>query len=277
MNKILIPTDFSIEAKYAISIALKLIEKFSGDITLLHVVNTPADMLTDKNGIVIDDNEVDFTSYKTSLIEAKDKMVAFKKELPENVGAEVLEGKLNDTIIKYIEKRGFDLVVMGTKGAEGIREILHGSETEIIVRRSPVPVLSLMHSDEVFQLKNILFINDFKRVTIENLDILKAIISAFNAELHLLKISSDDESDLLIEKNMQDFINLNSLKNASMHIFKDRDVEDGIVHFLQKHEIDLLTIGTHSHKGFKPWSKSSVTESLVKHLHKPILSFHLNN
>jgi len=276
MRKILVPTDFTEVASFATEMATKLAAKLDAEIILLHVVNLPTGVLIDDAGRVIDDGENDLSSYKKLLVNVNEKMTALKASLSDNIKTEVIEGVLNTALIDYINAEQIDLVVMGTKGAKGLREILQGSETEIIVRRSPVPVLSLMCDRSDIKLDSILLVHDFKKSTKQNLEILKVIATAFNAKIHLLKIVDDNESELVAEKNMHDFANINELIDVQCHIFKDNGVEEGITHFLQEHDFDLLSIGTHGHTGYKHWTQGSIAEDLVNHLHKPILTYHLN-
>ncbi|WP_331233754.1 universal stress protein [Natronorarus salvus] len=49
-------------------------------------------------------------------------------------------GRPARTIVEVAEEGGFDHVVMGSHGREGVSRILLGSVAESVVRRSPVPV-----------------------------------------------------------------------------------------------------------------------------------------
>jgi len=49
-------------------------------------------------------------------------------------------GRPARTIVDVVEEGGFDHVVMGSHGREGVSRILLGSVAETVVRRSPVPV-----------------------------------------------------------------------------------------------------------------------------------------
>jgi nucleotide-binding universal stress UspA family protein len=71
---------------------------------------------------------------------------------------------------------------------------------------------------------------------------------------------------------MELFAKANGLESYEAHVLHDRDVESGVIHFNQMHNIDIVCMGTHGKGG---WFHSSTTEKLVKHLFKPIISFHL--
>jgi nucleotide-binding universal stress UspA family protein len=56
-------------------------------------------------------------------------------------------------------------------------------------------------------------------------------------------------------------------------LLRDADVEQGVIHFNQMQEMDIICIGTHAKGGLL---HKSATEKLINHLFKPIISFHLN-
>jgi nucleotide-binding universal stress UspA family protein len=55
----------------------------------------------------------------------------------------VLHGHPHEVIVDYAAEHGVDLVVMGTHGRHGVQRLLLGSVTQRVVRRSPVPVLTV--------------------------------------------------------------------------------------------------------------------------------------
>ncbi|OVE83052.1 universal stress protein [Natronolimnobius baerhuensis] len=50
-------------------------------------------------------------------------------------------GEPHNEIIAYADDGGYDTIVMGSHGRDGISRILLGSVAEAVVRRSPVPVV----------------------------------------------------------------------------------------------------------------------------------------
>ena len=65
-------------------------------------------------------------------------------------------------ILDYITENHIELVVMGTKGASGLRELLIGSNAERIVRRSSCPVITVRTYEKLRDIKNIVFPNSLE-------------------------------------------------------------------------------------------------------------------
>lgn len=53
----------------------------------------------------------------------------------------LLEGKPAAEIVRYAEKNGIDLIVIGTQGKRGLERLLLGSVAESIIRSAPCRVL----------------------------------------------------------------------------------------------------------------------------------------
>jgi len=102
------------------------------------------------------------------------------------------------------------------------------------------------------------------------------LVSAFGTKLHLLQIASGNvEAEKPgIEANMKKFAALNNISNYECHVINDKDVENGVIHFNQMINMDIICIGTHGKGGI---FHHSATEKLINHLFKPIISFQLNN
>ena len=274
--KILIPTDFSVQAEFAYLIVKKLEEKTPIEIHFLHVMNVPDTVTMDAAGNIQTCGEID-VKHLTKQKEIADRNLASLKTLYGNhIHTNLVLGKITDAILDFSEANHFDLIVMGTKGAWGIKEKLSGSETQIIARKSKVPLLSLMCDRSDLQIKNILLVHNFSNPAKEDLSLLHKLIKAFDTKFHLLQITSGktEAEQEAIEINMKKFAELNSLTNYECHVINDKDVENGVIHFNQQINMDIICIGTHGKGGI---FHHNATEKLINHLFKPIISFHLNS
>lgn len=269
--KILIPTDFSVQADFAFSLVQNLSSTLTMEIHFLHILNVPESVVLKENQLIDSCGELDIKFMDNLRIIAARKLAMLEEAHP-GVKTHLILGKTTQSIIDFAEKQKFDLIVMGTKGATGIREKLAGSETQHIARKSPIPVLSLMCDRSELKIKNILLVHNFEDTTKQDLGILQTLLSKFQPTLHFLQITKGkSEQELIrIETNMYDFSLANALPNFEAHIIQDKDVEQGVIHFNQMHEIDLVCMGTH---GKGSIFHSSVTEKLINHLYKPMISF----
>lgn len=272
---VLIPTDFSVQADFAYRMTKKLEEKLPLKIHFLHVLDVPDTVTLLPDGTIQTCGEID----RDFVIQHRDialgKLQDLQRRYGDAVQVHLKTGKLTDQIVAFAEQNSIDLIVMGTKGAWGLKEKLSGSETQSVARRCRIPVLSLMCDRSELVVRDVLLIHDFRKAEKLNLGLLKRILEAFGARLHLLQITTGDaaaEQETFL-KQVAAFAATNELPAYMPHLVHDRDVEQGVVHFNQMRNIDLIFIGTHAKGGLL---HSSITERLINHLYKPIVSFHLN-
>lgn len=273
--KILIPTDFSVQAEYAYLMVKKLEEKIPVETHFLHVLSVPDTVTMDENGKIETCGDISVSSIQSQKDIAERKLENLKSLYGNNIQTHFALGKLTNTITSFAEKNNFDLIVMGTKGAWGIKEKLSGTETQMIARVSKTPLLSLMCDRSDLVIENILLVHDFSTPKFENLGLLHKLIKAFNTKTHLLQIISnqtESEKEALLQL-MDKFASLNYINNYEKHTLNDKDIENGVIHFNQMKEMDIVCIGTHGKGGL---FHKSATEKLINHLFKPIISYHLN-
>lgn len=272
--KVVIPTDFSVQAEYAYLMVKKLEEKIPVEIHFLHVLGVPDTVTLDKNGNIVTcgDISIDYVASQKDI--ALRKLNNLKTIYGNHIHVHLEFGKLTEKIISYSEAGHFDLIVMGSKGAWGLKERLSGSETQMIARQSLIPLLRLMCDRSDLVIQNILLVHDFKTVKNENLNLLHKMIKAFGTKTHFLQILKKENEK---EKNkilglMDEFAKINNISDYEKHLLNDIDIENGVVHFNQMQEMDVVCIGTHGKGGL---FHTSITEKLVNHLFKPIISYRI--
>ncbi|MBC7758863.1 MAG: universal stress protein [Phormidesmis sp. FL-bin-119] len=273
---ILIPTDFSVQAEYAYLMVKKLDEKIPIRTHFLHVLQVPDTVTMDADGNIQTCGEIDVNYVLKQKEIAERKLANLKSMYGEHIETHLVLGKTTDAILNFSAKMEFDLIVMGTKGSWGIMESLSGSETQMVARKSKTPVLSLMCDRSDLQIRNILLVHNFSQPVKENTTLLHKLIRAFNIKIHMLQISTTkshiDQDE--IATNMKRFAELNDISNYECHYLNDKDLESGVVHYNQMHEMDIICIGAHVKAGV---FQGSETEKLINHLFKPILSFQFNS
>jgi nucleotide-binding universal stress UspA family protein len=272
---VVIPTDFSVQAEYAYIMVKKLEEKIPVIVQFLHVLQVPDTVTMDAKGNISTCGDIDAKHVEMQRDIALRKLNNLKTLYGEDIQVHLRLGKVNDGILQFAEEAKVDLIVMGTTGAFGLKEKLSGSETQIVARKSEIPVLSLMCDRSDLKIENLLLVHDFNKPEKLDLSVMKKLMDAFGCTLHMLQITAGNPETEMIafEENIKLFAMLNSVQKYVPHLVKDIDVENGVVHFNQMNNMDIICIGTHG-KGSR--LHKSATEKLINHLFKPIISFHLN-
>lgn len=273
--KVVIPTDFSIQAEFAYIMVKKLEEKISVKVSFLHVMQVPDTVTMNASGQISTCGEIDVQYVETQRDMALRKLQQLQILYGEEVEVHLRLGKITDGIIQFANDANVDLIVMGTKGAFGWKEKLSGSETQLVARKSNIPVLSLMCDRSDLKIQHLLLVHDFSKPEKMDLEVMKKLMHAFNCKLHLLQITSGNPEyqQALFEQQAHTFASMNEIQNYESHLLRDTDVEQGVIHFNQMQEMDIICIGTHGKGGLL---HKSATEKLINHLFKPIISFHLN-
>lgn len=274
--KVLIPTDFTVQAEFAYLMVKNLQSALPIEIHFLHVLSVPDTVSMDAAGNIQTCGEIDVNYVVKQRDIALRNLDNLRIVYGNEIHVHLQLGKLTDQVIRFAEEEHYDLIVMGTKGAWGLKEKLSGSETQMIARRTRIPLLSLMCDRSDLKIKNILMVHDFSHPANVNLNLLHKFIKAFDAKVHFLQITSGDpeNENTSVEGNMAEFAVINKIENYQCHLIKDSDVEAGVVHFNQMNNMDIVCIGTHGKGGI---FHQSATEKLINHLFKPIISFHLTN
>lgn len=143
-KKILLPTDGSENAKRAAEHALKMGSRSGAEILVLNVVETPrfrGIRSVDKTELkkeLEQEGQNAFDEYSGMLAEIVD---GGKCQKDVKLDLKLEEGSPADKILKTIDEKNIDLVVMGTSGKHGINRFLLGSVAENTMRSAPCPVL----------------------------------------------------------------------------------------------------------------------------------------
>ena len=272
MKKILVPTDFSDCSRNAFKAAMQIAEKTDAVIELVHVYDRPVVGFVDLN--------IDHKKNKTVLKKtqhAMDAMVEAMKLENSIVNTHILADTPLTEILDQKKFKDVDFVVMGSQGSEGIRELFIGSNTEKVVRKSKVPILTLKENIDVFDLKNIVVASNFYKELEGVFKQIDNFLGAFSPHFNLLKVVTPGnfETSHYSRKLMQEFANNFQMENYSVHIYNDNSIEAGILNFAKDIEADAIVIATHGRKGIEHFINGSLAEDVVNHAITPVLSFKL--
>ena len=138
---ILFATDFSEGSDFAFKAALSMAGKYDSKLIVIHVINEPVDL----RGFYVP--HISFDKLEEEIEQGAEKLMEkfCRTHMQDfsNFETYVLPGIPYDEIIKKAESVNADLIVMGTHGRTGLDHVLFGSTAEKVVRKSPIPVMTI--------------------------------------------------------------------------------------------------------------------------------------
>jgi nucleotide-binding universal stress UspA family protein len=147
-KKILAPIDGSKPSSDALLKALELAKTHGSEVEILHVMTFTEDAPRGpENEAKIDTPPEWIDSYVSRVKKNDENMLRdavnhSKTIAPKNkITSKLLIGKPGDEITREAEQGAFDLIVIGSRGLGGLRELILGSVSHQVVNESKIPVL----------------------------------------------------------------------------------------------------------------------------------------
>lgn len=272
MKTILVPTDFSKHAEYALKVAAQVAKKNNGKVILLHML----ELQQSGNDAITTAHDIpELMFFKNAAVSKLDELV----DSPYLDGIEVASivqfHMAFNGIIENAEKHNVDLIVMGSHGASGFQEMFIGSNAEKVVRNSTIPVLIIKKDEENFKVDNLVFASDFSDEIKKPFTQVIEFAKSFDSHIKLVNITTPNNftPSRVAEKRMKEFISEFNFSNYSTHIYNDINVEKGILHFAKDSNSDVIGMCTHGRKGLAHFFNGSISEDLVNHSKRPVVTF----
>ena len=141
-KRILVPVDGSATSRRGLRAAIELAKSQRARLVILNVVDAVPVFASLEGVVAYDPGILDALKKGGQAIlaraaaEAKKRGVQAKTVLAENIA-----GRVADAIVRQARKQRADLIVIGTHGRRGVSRMVMGSDAELVVRHTPVPVL----------------------------------------------------------------------------------------------------------------------------------------
>ena len=275
MKRIILPTDFSENAFNAIRYALRLFEKESCTFYLLNTF-TPAAYYVGINNVntysALQLEEIASTNSKRGLDEVEKKIKETFNN-PNHVFVKLAAlNLLASEIRSLVDTHNIDLVVMGTKGATGAKEVFIGTQSMYAIKKVKCPVIAVPSDFQYAVPKEILFATDFKfNPKNRCLKLVKELSQNHAARVNILNAYYGQPLSEAQNK-IKDF--LDSYFESTAHIFHTAegvDVVEAVDEFQVKHKINFLVMIHNKHSFFENLLFRPVINQLAFHTHVPFL------
>jgi len=271
MKRILVPTDFSEHAEDALKVAAQIAQKNDSEVIILHMLELPHQLNDAILGGASIPEAMLFMKKANEMLDA----ISSKPYLDGIPVTEIVKmDKPIHGIIQVSKDYDVDLIIMGSHGSSGVEELLIGSNTEKVVRISEIPVLVIKKDTSNFNVSNIVFASDFSDETKKPFEKLLNFTKFFESKIHLVTICTPNsfKPTHVIEKAMKEFITEFNINNYTTQIYNDTNIEKGIINFANSINADIIGMCTHGRTGFAHFFNGSISEGLVNHAVRPVIT-----
>ncbi len=250
MIRVLLPTDFSDNALNAASYACGLLKDETSVLFLLNAYTPPiyrVDYVLGSPGqLGLPDDYQYFAENNLKTFEKK-----LKKQFHNPKHSLVLHSAFNtleDEITRVVRNENIDLIIMGTQGATGAKELFLGSNTLHAIKKAEVPILAIPSEYTFKAPKELLFPTDLEiNFNHTDIDILTKLSKQWDCKINILHLTSPEGLDREQEHNKRILLEL--LKNAEIkyHDFPDQELVPAINRFHANLPQDMFVMVQNKH------------------------------
>ncbi|MEX0883447.1 MAG: universal stress protein [Cyclobacteriaceae bacterium] len=262
--KILVPTDLSENASNALNFAKSYAKLQNASITLLYSYYAV----------------YDFAAQAAEIIQTieSDAKTALKKEIKKSGGEisinyKIVQGTVSTSILATVLNGDYDLIIMGTQGASGIKKTLIGSNTATAVRESEVPIIAVPAGATFENIKEIKVALELEN---ENEGMFKKLIElteTWNLPYRVLHVETkSDFNKNLLFKGMEKYLE-ESFPDSDFdfELISSEDPDEGLDDYLKEKTDSLLVMFSKNKTFFEFLFNKSHSVKMVYHTHIPLL------
>lgn len=274
MKKILFPTDFSENAAKAMQYALFLAKVLAKELNLI-LINTYQKIHAGRNTSIKSMHlaEILKSDAEEGLQKVLREFRAQKEFDTVSVETVAKQGDLVQLVNEMSGEFKFDLVVMGTKGATGAKEVLVGSNTAAVIKGAYCPVLVIPEKASYRKPQKFTFTQNLKPIVeTQGFGLFKTLAQKLDAEIGILNVDLDELPGSTEEAVAG--IKMNHLLEGVKHNFyfvKNENVSDGIESYVKEKGSDCLVMIARKHSFLERIFHKIVTKKMAYHVDVPLL------
>jgi|GEM_PF-406226 len=269
MERILVPLDFSVYSQKALEAASYIALQKHCEVRLLHVVQQVYVPKIGSFGDPLFEDELQM-DYQVRIMEVKQRLLnSFVDQLKlkgVKASGTIVQGKVSKEVLLYATEEEVDLIIVGKKGESDIEDVLFGSTTLKLIRKSSIPLLIRKNTEAPFKIKTIVFASDFAEPVQRIIARVKHMAADFQAQLHFLKVLTPNKSipEAKIQKTLDEIRDEFQLESNPVHMVMDKTEEEGILHFTRQVNADIVCLVSHEKTGLERFFSDSISENIVK-------------
>lgn len=274
MKKIIIPTDFSENAYHAFAYAARL---FRNEPCTFYLIHTFTPSIYQTEYVLHSPGQIglgDFyqTDSDERLAEMKARAEAQFKNPKHTIYTHSAFNILVDEILDMVEREHADMVIMGTQGATGAKEIFLGTHTVHVIRKASCPVIAIPSEFEYKAPKEVLFPTDFEVAYTEaHFAALFNIADLHKSRIEVLHISTGLELTSKQKENKTKLESLIGKRTSRYHDVPSQEIIEGINQFQKTAEVQMLAMIQNKHTFLERLFIEPVIKKIGFHVNIPFM------
>jgi len=272
MKTILVPTDFSENAKKSLEFAQKIAQRYQATITLIHAYHPPiidASMQSETILAMVEQSE-------QSSAETLATWQADCEEKGFECETKLVHGAASDAVLDEIAAHKPMMVVMGRTGRGGWFDKIVGSVATAVGVKASCPVLVVPPQSQTENIKHILYATELERPEKNALGLAFDIAEHFGAQLSLIKVNAPYEVNIFDDSEFVSDINtIFGGKKYDLKIVEADTVLDGLKHYAEENQVDLLIMATRKRDWLSELINPSFSKKMIATTNIPLLVCHL--
>ena len=236
-SKVLVPYDFSLEARHALKLGREVAAVLGYRLKVLHCLDFPQYPYLDFDSVRPLEKTLIDAATKT-LVDDLDRMFGSLQDLE----IDIVSGSASSNILDATFDHDVNYTFMGYKDRE-IPEHL-GSTTRDILRFANGSVMSLKKEVSLDSINHILLVTDFQNTSVRAMENLKLIKKITKAEMTLLYVNTRENwlSTKETKRAMKQFCEIHDIQQAKLEIINDSNVVSGTLNGLLNNPYDLVAL-----------------------------------
>ncbi|MEW7279788.1 universal stress protein [Aquimarina sp. 2201CG1-2-11] len=276
MKQILIPTDFSPNSWNTLKYASNLYKNVSCKFHIVNTYEVPSSLLSStvssqKIGHLYDAVKKVSEKKLELLFTDIDQYLANPKHIYETISK---PGAFVKVVQQMTIQTLYDMIVIGTKGATGAKEVFIGSNTQNLVKHiHNCPILIIPESVSFTPISEIAFATDFERIFFKS-EIVPIIDLAKRCNATIRMIHVYDEPKLSEVQHYNSSSLERYFKNLSydFHVIQDfSTIEKAIEAFIEELDIDVLVMIKYPHSFIEQLTREAIIKKITFHIEIPFL------
>lgn len=265
MKKIIVATDYSESASNAVEYGVSLANHFGSLLSLVSAVEEPYSAAA---GALVDIKDHIREEAMETMGKVREEVEPRLKN-GATIDTHTVDGEPGPTITRVAKAKGYDMIVMGTKGSTAARELFTGSVANSVIKNSKLPILAVPAGVAFHNFRRVLLsVDERKLAGPQVLQPLVDILRAYNAELIIYHGDVDGDGKGYDPELPNYLAGIN-------HRFEVRsgqeDISQGIQKAVKLHEADLLCMIYHDHGFFGRLFNESTVSKVVFNSTAPLL------